>query len=635
MHIRGSVEDNSQYILDSKYRQMQLIAIHVEDHKALKGLTFSFDHRFEISFCNGVLKIASLNRNNHQYYGSNISVNLLLGTNGVGKSTLLEIVEDVFNGRGFFGFHIWLVDGELILCDQYSLVHTCGSDDCKIYNKSWNDIRNYQCVKLLKLGNVIDLNSYAISKSIKKSRTDFLDLSSNRIIRSSKKKIIKDDIEREIDFMINLYKSKDSNTVPSFVFKVEAYDFKDFFRILNLVDEKVLNVLLDKNGEYRFLRDWLDLNHIMSHDKQYKFYSKKQSGMGSNVSNFNFGLLGGNLFKILKNRIDYFYANADDLHFWFEMAEVGRFLSMSETLGRVANIDVDEKIGIFLIEYVYHVFEGKIKPSSAINNLCLTYRGDFFDELRYEFEEYCINKYKPIGSYDLFVLDSILGPEWRYSKNKEGLNVRGNLLTISLNDGDSIIKLIDFITSNAKSLNDFVSFGWSGLSSGEEAKIKLLSRLSNGLNKLITYGFERELKSIFVIIDEVDLYLNPEWQREIISDLIDVAMKVSNTEINIHFIITSHSPIIASDILPYDIIYMKKKDEKIYIDKSVKGFGASISELYFESFNCDSTLGKLSRTKIDDLIEKSKDGLNNTDVDIVSLIGNDFLKNELLKRAKK
>lgn len=41
-----------------------------------------------------------------------------------------------------------------------------------------------------------------------------------------------------------------------------------------------------------------------------------------------------------------------------------------------------------------------------------------------------------------------------------------------------------------------------------------------------------------VLIDEADLHLHPSWQRRFLKDL-------SNTFPNIHFITTTHSPLIA------------------------------------------------------------------------------------------
>ncbi|ELV8670537.1 AAA family ATPase, partial [Vibrio vulnificus] len=142
-------------------------------------------------------------------------------------------------------------------------------------------------------------------------------------------------------------------------------------------------------------------------------------------------------------------------------------------------------------------------------------------------------------------------------------------------------------------------------------------------------------KTKIVLIDELDLYLNPQWQRSIVKDIFDVTSKVINEGDEIQFIITSHSPIIASDILPHDIIFMKHGDDGVLIDKEVKGFGSSVSELYFNSFNCNSTLGELSRAKIDSLIDRDIGEFTEDDERFIELIGNDFLKNELLKRARK
>jgi len=49
-----------------------------------------------------------------------------------------------------------------------------------------------------------------------------------------------------------------------------------------------------------------------------------------------------------------------------------------------------------------------------------------------------------------------------------------------------------------------------------------------------------------VLIDEIELHLHPEWQREVIPSLV-------KTFPNCQFIITTHSPQVISEILPEDV----------------------------------------------------------------------------------
>ncbi|EGR0063681.1 AAA family ATPase, partial [Vibrio vulnificus] len=101
---------------------MRLVAIYVESHKALKQLTFNFDHRFDVTFKDRQLTINNTKVNNESYYGENSSINLILGTNGVGKSTLLEVIEFAFLNEPFLGFHIWSEDDELYVFDSHCFI---------------------------------------------------------------------------------------------------------------------------------------------------------------------------------------------------------------------------------------------------------------------------------------------------------------------------------------------------------------------------------------------------------------------------------------------------------------------------------------------------------------------------------
>ncbi|EGR0233478.1 AAA family ATPase, partial [Vibrio vulnificus] len=179
---------------------MRLVAIYVESHKALKQLTFNFDHRFDVTFKDRQLTINNTKVNNESYYGENSSINLILGTNGVGKSTLLEVIEFAFLNEPFLGFHIWSEDDELYVFDSHCFINN------EVINSEKNVVyeSNYSLDKgcsLMKLSNVIDLNSYALSEKIKRNRSNYLNLTNNSFIRKSKKKIFSEDIINEISFV--------------------------------------------------------------------------------------------------------------------------------------------------------------------------------------------------------------------------------------------------------------------------------------------------------------------------------------------------------------------------------------------------------------------------------------------------
>lgn len=143
-------------------------------------------------------------------------------------------------------------------------------------------------------------------------------------------------------------------------------------------------------------------------------------------------------------------------------------------------------------------------------------------------------------------------------------------------------------------------------------------------------------ESILLLIDEIDLYLHPEWQRQILNDLL-TAIQEEFPRNYFQIIITSHSPIILSDIPQENSIFLKRnEDGKIVQDKhGIQTFGANIYTLYKDAFFIKDGLamGSFARGKINSWIEEIKEG--GTDADDIKkkleLIGEPIIRKRLEK----
>ena len=120
-------------------------------------------------------------------------------------------------------------------------------------------------------------------------------------------------------------------------------------------------------------------------------------------------------------------------------------------------------------------------------------------------------------------------------------------------------------------------------------------------------------ENILLLIDEVDLYLHPEWQRQILNDLLN-AIKEAFPKNFVQVIITSHSPIILSDIPRGNSIFLQCQDGKIVQEKhEIQTFGANIYSLYKDAFFIKDGLamGSFARETINSWIEEIKTGKQN------------------------
>ncbi|MGB5919554.1 AAA family ATPase [Arcobacter sp.] len=152
-------------------------------------------------------------------------------------------------------------------------------------------------------------------------------------------------------------------------------------------------------------------------------------------------------------------------------------------------------------------------------------------------------------------------------------------------------------------------------------------------------------KNFLFFFDEPEISLHPNWQKSYIKELVLLLAKIGK---NYHFIFTSHSPFLLSDLPKENVIFLEKykKDE----DKNQKvgnckianldinqTFGANIHTLLSHGFFMkDGLMGEFAKDKINDVInflngEKSIIQSKKEAINIIKIIGEAFLKEKLLK----
>ena len=185
-----------------------------------------------------------------------------------------------------------------------------------------------------------------------------------------------------------------------------------------------------------------------------------------------------------------------------------------------------------------------------------------------------------------------------------------------------------------KSFND--------LSYGEKA---ILQKLHIILNH---FSIKIDIQKYLIFIDEFELGLHPNWQKRIISYMLNF-FKLFNVEVDLF--ITTHSPFLLSDIPKQNIIFLDtyKKDEreqKVGNCKVVDGlkekkqtFGANIHTLLSDSFFMDDGLmGEFAKNKIQEIMDfinniKTIEEISTKEEQIkqvIESIGEPFLKRKLL-----
>lgn len=110
------------------------------------------------------------------------------------------------------------------------------------------------------------------------------------------------------------------------------------------------------------------------------------------------------------------------------------------------------------------------------------------------------------------------------------------------------------------------------LSDGEKCLLAMIGDIARRL-AIANPNLDNPLQGEgIVLIDEIELHLHPQWQKEIIS-------RLTATFPNLQFIITTHSPIVLSYIQPENIYLLKNTDQGIIATHPQTSYGRDIVEI--------------------------------------------------------
>lgn len=104
------------------------------------------------------------------------------------------------------------------------------------------------------------------------------------------------------------------------------------------------------------------------------------------------------------------------------------------------------------------------------------------------------------------------------------------------------------------------------LSSGEEKLLYLMAEIYYS-HILQPKKFDNMDAPSLYVLDEAELGLHPEWQRAFVSYLLAFFDYFPLEDIQI--VLTTHSPILLSDILRQDIVLLKKKMKRQSLRNSI------------------------------------------------------------------
>lgn len=161
----------------------------------------------------------------------------------------------------------------------------------------------------------------------------------------------------------------------------------------------------------------------------------------------------------------------------------------------------------------------------------------------------------------------------------------------------------------------YIHIDTSPVSSGEHALRNIFACLSLihsieevfNVSSDVTFG-----NQVLLLLDEVDLYMHPEWQRKFLMQLAE-RLKKEYPERSIQLIITTHSPLVLSDVPSGNIIYLENRNNRCMVAEGPEAketFGANIFTLLKDSFYLERSVGEFAYSRIREVIEDLQ-GLEN------------------------
>lgn len=203
-------------------------------------------------------------------------------------------------------------------------------------------------------------------------------------------------------------------------------------------------------------------------------------------------------------------------------------------------------------------------------------------------------------------------------------------------------------------LNDGTNI--DSLSSGEKQKMHSVSSIIYhliNLNSVSDYNLRIDPKNRFhsyrylnIVLDEIELYYHPDWQRTYINDLLGAISKINKSNISyiqgLNIVFLTHSPYILSDIPVTNVLKLDEGKPFSSIDEP-QTYGANIYDLLTDSFFLGKYyIGEKARLDIEKIINtlrSTKDKIiepyfNEKPQEIkkrIEIISEDFLRTKLLQ----
>ena len=492
------------------------------------------------------------------FYGDNIDIGAIIGENGTGKSVLVNSLRNNYNDYSIVVYEN--ESPEFPLIEKINEFYYDGDIDNMIINNK--EIESLYNMTYIYYSPIIDRGVfYDYHRSVGIGVDAGLNISDKALLQKSKNK--------------NEIKSLEDELI-----RIEEQDIINFFEMKKRIEKSTKNnITINKIKLNLFPIDYFFLN-VKDEFLSYKGYRYLDKIIDILIEEDDFNIIvNSNNPQNKEQLLHYLTFKHYELLFY-------------------KNIDTSKEWRklLFII-----CFENFLKDKSKKEQLLmLTYLSLLTDT----------NSFTDISFLKTISVQEVLD-KLKNNFNFSNSNLELFIDTFSKCDEDLILNTDtnkNFFFKNNILLNVHSSKGkyftyevYPPLSSGQKAILFIFGRIDNAIKKINS-------DNITILLDEADLKLHLEWQRQFINDLVEFLKSYDDK--NFYVLYATHSPMILSDITNDRIVFLeKKKDNKgieYSIDKPLKEekatFGANIYDLYHDSFFMDKYMGEFAFNKINDVI---------------------------------
>ena len=586
----------------------------VDRYKGLENFEITFDNNYKIEFDKdkgtlSIIKKDITDNNIKNFYsidktkGNIDSINLLIGKNGSGKTSILEVL-NIFNLGSSndnekvqeIGNHVILYKSsfnneDFILEKDFlsisieikeskkkiklkEVLSKCEIEDEKNYKEDY--LKNLGTIKLsFREKKLSAAQRELLSKYVKERTVLKLNIG---LENGSKKNIY--------DYLIKIRQEKNND------------NFENAYLTLSILDLYVKLINSNKEILNNFHFDKINLNFLKLYD---------------NINNDNIKDM------ILKNYFNYLYL----IHILR-----GLYINNGKEIS-IKKLEKDKNKMLKLLD----------DKSSSEKFEILLKRIERLSRKSGNQIEFNRKNYKEIiGDIATRINDIVAA--------KDEINIQYNKIIkkfiINFKEREEIIDFLEeydnfYIPKEKKDIDllfksvEFIKIEEEGLSDGERIKLQYFSTLHGVLNAEF-----KDRKYITLLFDEIESFLHPEWSRRFLYELIEELERYEDKKFKLIF--ATHSPFLIADVLAKDCIYLEKENGKIEakIHNDVKTFGANIIDLFKNTMFLESTFGKFATEKIKGVVDKIEKAenysqiKNNTEVKfIIDEIGEKLISNKL------